>query len=153
METVFGIVPAGVRPFYVLAPVLALLAGAVGLLGAAGYASQRAQFVLSDAGLDFRGDIYGRRVPWAALRVTEARIVDLARDADLRPRSRRLGTGLPGYAAGWFRLRNGEKALLYLTARQPVLYLPTTAGYSLLLSPLDPEGMLAELRRRAAPSS
>jgi hypothetical protein len=91
-------------------------------------------------------------VPWAALRVKEARVVDLAREADLEPRSRRVGTGLPGYAAGWFRLRNGERALLYLTARRRVLYVPTTAGYTILLSPGDPEGMLAELRRRAAPS-
>jgi hypothetical protein len=65
METVYGIVPAGMRPFYILLPVVVLLAGVIGLLALAGYGSQRARFILSDAGLDFRGDIYGRRVPWA----------------------------------------------------------------------------------------
>jgi hypothetical protein len=149
METVYGIVPAGVRPFYVLLPVMVLLAGVIGFLALTGYGSQRARFVLSDAGLDFRGDIYGRRVPWAALRVEEARVVDLTRDAALAPRSRRAGTGLPGYAAGWFRLSNGERALLYVTTWRRVLYVPTAAGYALLLSPADPDGMLADLRRRA----
>ena len=59
---------------------------------------------------------------------------------------RRMGTGLPGYQAGWFRLRNGEKALLYLTDRARAVYIPTTAGYSLLLSPADPDGFLSQLR-------
>ncbi len=151
METVYGIVPAGVRPFYVLVPVVALLAGVIGLLALAGYGSQRARFILSEAGLDFRGDVYGRRLPWAALRVQEARVVDLTREAALAPRSRRVGTGLPGYAAGWFRLSNGQRALLYVTTWRRVLYVPTNAGYALLLSPEDPDGMLADLRRRAGP--
>jgi hypothetical protein len=92
METVYGIVPAGMRPFYILLPVVVLLAGVIGLLALAGYGSQRARFILSDAGLDFRGDIYGRRVPWAALRVQEARVVDLTREPALAPRSRRVGS-------------------------------------------------------------
>src|SRR5207247_10569569 len=92
------------------------------------------------------GDLYGRLVPRAELRVCRARRVDLARDATLRPRWRRMGTGLPGYQAGWFRLRNGEKALLYLTDRSRAVYIPTTAGYSLLLSPPAPDGLLSRLR-------
>jgi hypothetical protein len=131
-----------------LLPIFALLAGVLCLLGMTGYGSQRERFVLSDAGLDFRGDIWGRRVPWAALHLEHARVVDLTREADLRPRSRRAGTALPGYAAGWFRLRNGQRALLYVTAWNRVLYVPTSAGYALLLSPQDPEGMLRELQRR-----
>jgi hypothetical protein len=150
MDTVFHIVPAGVRPLYLLVPIFALLAFVVGLLGMTAYGSQREAFVLSDAGLDFRGDVYGRRVPWSVLRLQDARIVDLAREGELRPRSRRLGTALPGYAAGWFRLRNGERALVFLTAWHRALYVPTTAGYALLLSPEYPEVMLAELRRRGA---
>jgi hypothetical protein len=148
METVYSIVPAGVRPFYVLIPAMLLLAGGILLLARTGYGSQRERFVLSDAGLEFRGDVYGPRLRWAALRVAEARVVDLAREPALRPRSRRMGTGLPGYAAGWFRLTNGERALLYVTTRERVLYVPTQAGYALLLSPSDPDGMLADLRRR-----
>ena len=56
------------------------------------------------------------------------------------------GTGLPGYQAGWFRLRNGEKALVYLTDRGRAVYVPTTAGYSVLLSPAEPDAFLAALR-------
>src|SRR5260370_23509603 len=104
METVYGIVPAGARPFYVLLPVIVLLAGVIGFLALTGFGSQRARFVLSDSGLDLRGDIYGRRLPWAALRVEEARAVDLTREGALAPRARRAGTAPPGYAPRWFRL-------------------------------------------------
>ena len=72
--------------------------------------------------------------------------VDLGREEQLRPKWRRIGTALPGYQAGWFRLRNGEKALLYLTDRTRAVYIPTTAGYSLLLSPADPDRFLSQLR-------
>jgi hypothetical protein len=58
---------------------------------------------------------------------------------------RTLGTGLPGYKAGWFRLGNGEKALVYLTDLERAVYVPTRAGYSLLLSPADPQAFLNAL--------
>lgn len=57
-----------------------------------------------------------------------------------------MGTGLRAFAAGWFRLRGGEKALIYLTDRHSVLYVPTLDGYSLLLSSSEPERFLAALR-------
>lgn len=57
-----------------------------------------------------------------------------------------MGTGLPGYQAGWFRLTNGERALLYLTDRRRAVYVPTTAGYSVLLSPAEPDAFVSALR-------
>jgi hypothetical protein len=35
---------------------------------------------------------------------------------------------------------------LYLTDRRRAVYIPTGAGYSLLLSPADPDGFLSRLR-------
>ena len=58
---------------------------------------------------------------------------------------RTWGTGLPGYQSGWFRLRNGERALVYLTDRRKAVYVPTALGYSLLLSPDDPGAFLSAL--------
>jgi len=92
------------------------------------------------------GDLYGRLVPKVQLRVDGARRVDLDREEGLRPKWAAHGDWAPGYQAGWFRLRNGEKALLYLTDRTRAVYIPTTAGYSLLLSPADPDGFLSRLR-------
>jgi hypothetical protein len=61
-----------------------------------------------------------------------------------------MGTGLPGYQAGWFRLRNGDSALLYLTDRSKAVYVQTTEGFGVMLSPSEPDKFLAALNRVAA---
>ena len=63
------------------------------------------------------------------------------------PTRRTLGTGLPGYASGWFRLHNGEKALVYLSRRDQVVYVPTSEGYSLLLSVEHPQRFITILEQ------
>lgn len=71
--------------------------------------------------------------------------MDLRGEPDLAPRRRTMGTALGDYSAGWFRLRSGEKALLYLTDRRRVVYIPTLDGYSLLLSQSEPRRFLDAL--------
>jgi hypothetical protein len=39
-----------------------------------------------------------------------------------------MGTAVPGYRSGWFRLRNGREALVYLTDRSQAVHVPTTPG-------------------------
>jgi len=143
---VFPIAPAESRYLWFLIPVVVILLGAIAVLVTSVRGAQASRFEIRADGLRLDGDLYGRLVPKSQLRVDLARRVDLGRDEALRPRWRRMGTGLPGYQAGWFRLRNGEKALLYLTDRSRAVYIPTTAGYSLLLSPADPDGFLSRLR-------
>lgn len=142
----FPIAPASGRYLWFLIPIALILLTAVALLAASIRGAHAARFEIQADGLRLRGDLYGRLVPRSQLRVREARRVDLEREVELRPKSRRLGTALPGYQAGWFRLRDGEKALLYLTDKTRAVYIPTTAGYSLLLSPADPDGFLTRLR-------
>jgi hypothetical protein len=156
MTQTFAILPAGTRTLWVLVPLFVLLLGGLGagaaVLGGAWYGSQRATFEVSPAGLRLRGDVYGRLIPASELRGTAARIIDLRSDAEHRPRRRTFGTGLPGYAAGWFRLHNGEKALLFLTDWTHVVYVPTRDGYAVLLSPGAPEAMLRAIQQIASAS-
>ncbi len=62
-------------------------------------------------------------------------------------RTRTNGAGLPGYQAGWFRLQSGEKALVFVTDLERVVYVPTNEGYSLLLSVEEPDEFLDALTR------
>lgn len=141
-ERVFPIIPGGSSPYWVAVPVFVLLlAGAAFMLYVLG-SSRRVSFHVSAQGLRITGDIYGRLVPAAKLNPSLARVVNLKHDPDLEPKMRTNGTGLPGYSSGWFRLRNGEKALLFATDRSHVAYLPTTDGYSLLLSTPEPEALI-----------
>lgn len=143
----FVIAPATGRAiwFVFLLPGLILLL-VTGLLGAAVVGARSARFEVSPAGLRLRGDLYGRLIPVEQLRGASAARIDFAAVPELTPMRRTMGTGLPGYRSGWFRLRNGERALLYLTDMGRTVYVPTTEGYSILLSPAEPEQFLSALR-------
>jgi hypothetical protein len=100
---------------------------------------------LSEDNLGVRLPMYGREISLSKLKVDEARVVDLRTEEDLKPRIRTNGIGLPGYQVGWFRLVNGEKALIGVTARDRVLYVPTTEGYSLMFSLAQAEELIEKL--------
>ena len=148
MTTVYSIIPAGKAPLWFFLGIAVLLLGVMALLGATVVGSRFARFEVTDSALRLRGDVYGRAIPFDRIVVDRVRVVNIATEPSLRSRSKRVGTALPGYQAGWFRLDNGEKALLYLTDRSHAVYIPTRDGYSVLLSPHDPDGMVATLRER-----
>ena len=89
-----------------------------------------------------------QRVALANLRKHGVRVIDLRAQPQLRPRVRTRGAGIPGLSSGWFRLRNGERALCVLLGRERVCYLRSDAdGLSLLLSLNDPEALRMQLER------
>jgi len=71
------------------------------------------------------------------------REIDLKQQPELRPLLRTLGIGLPGFSGGWYRLRDGRKALCLVTTRDRVIVLEDETGLVYLLSLADP----APLRR------
>jgi len=131
---------------WLIVPVCLLVAASVGGLIYSLSSARTARFDVSPAGLRLRGDFYGRLIPPGALRLDGARAVNLGAEPALRPTARLVGTATPGYRAGWFRLNNGERALLYVTDQKGVAYIPTTKGYAVLLSVADPDALLASLR-------
>lgn len=153
MESVYTLVPPPGKTSTVLwiPVVLVLLISLVGVVVVYKSLSgaRSSTFTLSPAGLTIRGDLWGRTIPAAQLRGALARVVDLRAEAALAPTRRTAGTGLPGYRSGWWRLENGEKALIYVTTTERVVHVPTTAGYSVLLSVTEPERFVAQLREVA----
>lgn len=56
------------------------------------------------------------------------------------------GIGMPGMALGWFRAKSGgDKIFAAVTDGGRVLVIPTTAGYSILVSPDEPDALLETL--------
>lgn len=140
---------AASAPVIVFGIVSLVAGGIILLLGSFAYASRHVKFEVSPEGLAIRGDLYGRRLPAASLLKEEARPVDLTADPNYRPVWRTNGAGLPGYGSGWFQLSNGDKALIFVTDKRRVVYLPTREGYSLLLSVPEPEKFLEALQQMA----
>jgi hypothetical protein len=146
---IFPILPASAKPIWFLAGICVLLFIVFVALAYTAYSARHSRIEIGDGQLNLVGDFWARSIPIESLRLERAAILDLERTSDYAPRRRTFGTSVPGYSSGWFRLRNGEKALAYLTRPESVVYLPTSLGYSLLLSADRPEELLAALRSRA----
>ena len=144
---VFTIALADTKALWLIGMVpLLVLVLVVGILWASVNGARTSRFELSPEGLRLRGDWYGRLIPADHLVAAGARRVDLAHTPELQPARKTMGTSFSGYQSGWFRLRNGESALLYLTDRGKAVYVPTTDGYAVLLSPSDPERFLSAVK-------
>ncbi len=144
---VFAISPASPRPLWFLVIICVILTVVLVALAYTAYSSRNSRVEIDNDGIKLVGDFWGREIPFKLLNVPGARILDLTRSLEYAPKRRTLGTGMPGYASGWFRLRSGEKALVYLTRRHDVVYVPTSDGYSLLLSVEEPERFIGSLQQ------
>jgi len=144
---VFAISPASPKPLWFLAVICVLLGVVLLALAYTAYSSRNSRVEIESDRIKLVGDFWGREIPFNLLNVSGARILDLTQNTEHSPKRRTLGTGLPGYASGWFRLRSGEKALVYLTKRRDVVYVPTFDGYSLLLSVEEPERFITRLQQ------
>ena len=147
MPEVFPLVSASSKPLWIAGGIACVLFGLACFFGYLAYSARHVQFEVHEDGLRINGDIYGRTIARTALNLEQARAVDLNQERSLQPRLRTFGTGLPGYRAGWFKLRSGEKALVFVTDYSRVVYIPTHEDYALLLSVAEPAAFLNALRR------
>ena len=147
MPEVFVMPPAPTRSMWVILVAIVLVVLPMLLLGYVMKSGRATRYQVTESGLAIRGTLYGRTVPWSALAVAEARHLDLATARDFQPTMRTNGIGLPGYQAGWFRLRQAGKGLLFVTDRSRVVAIPTTLGYTLLLSVNDPAAFMEAVQQ------
>jgi len=88
-----------------------------------------------------------KKIALAHLRARGLDVVDLRRRGEFVPRIRVWAASMPGLSAGWFTLRNGEKAFCLITEQDRVSYLRSaTDNVSLLLSLENPEQLIALLQ-------
>ena len=139
MEKIFGIVPASSGPFLVLMAIAIVFIIIIGLLAYIGYSSKNVRFEVSDEGLRISRSLYGRFIPRGEIAAEAVRVIDLNIDSEYKPKRRTNGARLPGYSEGWFKLKNDEKALMFVTERSNVVYIPTKKDYSVLLSVREAE--------------
>ncbi len=143
MEKVFGIIPAASSSYvfiWIIGAVIgAILIGVIVMFFMLSYQAKNAQFTVNDQGLRISPGLYGRFIPKEKIDTTGVKVVNMDIDFEYKPKWRSNGAGLPGYSAGWFKLGNREKALLFLTDRTSVVYIPTTDNYSVLLSVQEAE--------------
>ncbi|OHB55312.1 MAG: hypothetical protein A2Y07_07350 [Planctomycetes bacterium GWF2_50_10] len=109
------------------------------------YTGNRMKFTLTDSHLIIRA-LYGKTIPRQNLLTNQARLIDFQTEKDLKPFWRTNGIGLPGYSQGWYSSRNHKhKYLVFATDSRRALLIPTTLGYSILLTPASPAEFLTHL--------
>ena len=132
------------RSWLVAAPWLILLPLIAGGLA---WSMHHVRIEIEDGFFVLRRRLFPKKLAMAEIDLAQARIVDLNNQRELQPVLKISGSGLPGYRVGLFRLRNGKKGWLRLTAWQRVLVLPLHNGEFILLSPERPDAVLEALRR------
>jgi hypothetical protein len=146
MKYVFPIIPASAGPIWLFVVIVVFMFCLVTLFGYLAFSSRHVRLEVAEGELRIRGDIYGRRIPATSVVVDEVKVLNLTRDAAYGLKLRTNGVGLPGYASGWFKLLNGEKALVFVTDPTRIIYIPTRDGYSVLMSVAEPEKVKERLQ-------
>ena len=156
MKQDFPLIPAANGPVYALgllmAVCLVICLSLLLLFGYCAYSARNTVVTVSESGLQIQGNLYGRHIPFCSIELDQAEVVDLSQTTPYQPRLRTNGIGLPGYQSGWFSLTNRQKALVFLTDRRQILYLPTSEGYVVLLSVERPQALLQTLQQTAVAS-
>jgi hypothetical protein len=107
--------------------------------------SKHVRFEIADGRLFVRGDIFCWRFPVSSMNLGPSVVLDLTQWPEFKPRRKIIGTSMPGYQSGEFLLRNGRRAIVFLSDLRRVLCILMDDGKFLLLSCADPEGLLALL--------
>ena len=143
---IFEIQPSSNTVLFVVIPLCLLLLALIVLVAAFYASSKRAGFAINNDELEIRAALYSRKVPLAEIRREGIEPVDLEEDAGLKVKWRTNGIALPGYSEGWFRLKNGKKALLFVTDKKKLVLVPTVHDYIIIVSPADPAEFIRALK-------
>ncbi len=146
MKEVFPIVGGSAGPLWLLAGMAVFSGALLSMFAWFAWSSRHATVEVSPEGLSVRGAMYGRSIALDRLKPDEAASIQII-SGDNRLVTRTNGAGLPGYLAGWFRSASGEKVLAFVTDKRRVAYLPTTEGYSVMVSVEEPQALIAAVRR------
>lgn len=111
--------------------------------------TRRHRLRLDGTVLEVATTFYTRRFRRDDLDLDHARPVDLGERPEYRPMLRTNGMSLPGFRSGWYRLRNGNRALVATAGGARVLWVPTRNGHDLVLEAVDPRTLLERLRAMA----
>jgi len=123
-------------------PMVLIIAG---FFGYKAYAVEHAIVKVTAEAIEIEG-MYPKRIIRGNIVLDGAKVLNLKRDKSVRLTRRNNGINLGGYRAGWFEVNHEGQALVVITDRSRVVYLPTREDYVVMLSMDDPEYFLETLR-------
>lgn len=148
MKDAFAIAPASTTTFWVIVAIACIPLLLLAIFGYISWSSRNTQFEVTDTDVRISGTLYGRTIPLSSIIPESIQRVDLNNDSPFALSWRQNGVGLPGFKVGWYRLRNGERALVYITDPQRAVYFKTRADHAVIATPSDPDAFIALVRRK-----
>ena len=88
---------------------------------------------LSENELIIKSMFYGRKIPLENIIINGIKKINLEENTEYNISIRANGISIPSFKSGWMRLKNGEKALTFITDKNNVVLIPTK-DYLLLFS-------------------
>ena len=140
----FELVPPSSTAWVVTLSIVVVCLALLLLFAYIAYSMRNVTVEVENDGLRIKGSLYGRFIPKEQIIKDGIRTLDLSVEREFKPRIRTNGIGLPGYKEGWFKLRNGKKALLFVTSNT-VVYVPTN-NFAVMLSVKNPEIFVETLK-------
>ena len=111
---------------YILPVVIILIIlAALGLMAGIFSSIKNTGISIKDREVVIKSFPYGRKIPIENILVNELEKIDLNQNKEYNISVRTNGVGLPNFHSGWMRLKNKEKALVFLTNKENVLLMPT----------------------------
>lgn len=136
--------------FWIIIGIIGVIVfGVIGIMVTLGYQSRQVYFMVSDEGLSVGPGAYSMFIPREDILSDGVRVVNLKTDPVFRIKSKTDASIFPGFSSGWYTLANEEEALVFLTDRSRVVYIPTNKEYSVLLSVREAEEFADDLHNWA----
>ena len=105
------------------------------------YQGQSANITLNMTQFSLNVPFYGTTMPRSDILVTGVRVWDAEQEPELKPDIRSNGFDVPGFQLGWYRLNDGQKALV-VAGQGQWLVIPTRQEYIIMITTEDPERLL-----------
>ena len=113
------------RGFLGLLPIVIIILILLGLMVGIVFSMKLTSISMTDREIVIKSFLYGRKIPIEDVLINEIQTINLRQNNDYNISIRTNGIGLPNFHSGWMRLKNGKRALVFLTNRENVLLVPT----------------------------
>ena len=94
------------------------------------------RLIFNEKYLTIKALFYGKTISLEKINVNKIRNLNLYNNKEYDVKGRTSGISFPNYHAGWMKLNNGNKSLVFLTDKTNVILIPTY-DYDILFSTKD----------------
>jgi hypothetical protein len=119
--------------------------GLMALFPAIFYSMKNTTLSLTNKEIIIKTVMYGKKIPLENILINEIKKINLNEDNEYTISIRTNGISLPNFKSGWMRLKNGEKALVYITDKNNVVLIPVKE-YLILFSMENIEEFIKKIK-------